>query len=132
MDGSANLDTEFVLELTARENGDDPDDRHYFDADPAFMKEDFKATVNADGADETLDSVEGRVLAKTTLRNIKQNLFFAFIYNSVGVPLAAGILYPLTGLLLSPMIAAAAMSLSSVSVITNALRLRTVDLDQSA
>ena len=76
--------------------------------------------------------VRARVLAKTTLRNIKQNLFFAFIYNSVGVPLAAGILYPLTGLLLSPMIAAAAMSLSSVSVITNALRLRTVDLDQSA
>lgn len=63
-------------------------------------------------------------LSKATLRNIHQNLFFAFIYNLVGVPIAAGILYPFTGLLLSPMIAAAAMSLSSVSVILNALRLR--------
>jgi len=58
------------------------------------------------------------------MRNIKQNLFFAFVYNSLGVPIAAGILYPFFGLLLSPMIAAAAMSFSSVSVITNALRLR--------
>lgn len=63
-------------------------------------------------------------LSKVTLRNIRQNLFFAFIYNAMGVPIAAGILYPFTGLLLSPMIAAAAMSLSSVSVILNALRLR--------
>ncbi len=70
-----------------------------------------------------------RKLSQSTLRNIKQNLFFAFAYNSLGVPIAAGILYPLTGTLLSPMIAAAAMSLSSVSVITNALRLRRVDLD---
>ena len=62
------------------------------------------------------------------MRNIKQNLFFAFVYNALGVPLAAGVLYPLFGLLLSPMIAAAAMSLSSVSVIGNALRLRNVDL----
>ncbi|MFX0543849.1 heavy metal translocating P-type ATPase [Roseovarius sp. S1116L3] len=68
--------------------------------------------------------VRARKLAKATLRNIKQNLFFAFIYNGAGVPIAAGILYPFTGILLSPMIAAAAMSLSSVSVITNALRLR--------
>jgi Cu+-exporting ATPase len=75
--------------------------------------------------------VRARVLAEATLRNIRQNLFFAFVYNAAGVPLAAGILYPLTGLLLSPMIAAAAMSLSSVSVITNALRLRTVDLDST-
>ena len=58
----------------------------------------------------------------------RQNLFFAFAYNALGVPIAAGLLYPITGLLLSPMIAAAAMSLSSVSVITNALRLRRVDL----
>lgn len=63
-------------------------------------------------------------LSKSTVRNIKQNLFFAFIYNALGVPIAAGILYPLTGTLLNPMIAAAAMSLSSVSVIINALRLR--------
>ena len=62
------------------------------------------------------------------MRNIKQNLFFAFVYNSIGVPIAAGILYPFFGLLLSPMIAAAAMSFSSVSVIGNALRLRRVSL----
>ncbi|OYX27158.1 MAG: copper-translocating P-type ATPase [Rhodobacterales bacterium 32-66-7] len=72
--------------------------------------------------------VRARKLARATLRNIKQNLFFAFAYNALGVPVAAGLLYPITGLLLSPMIAAAAMSLSSVSVITNALRLRRVDL----
>jgi Cu+-exporting ATPase len=72
--------------------------------------------------------VRARKLARATLRNIKQNLFFAFAYNSLGVPIAAGLLYPVTGLLLSPMIAAAAMSLSSVSVITNALRLRGVKL----
>ncbi len=62
------------------------------------------------------------------MRNIRQNLFFAFAYNTAGVPIAAGILYPFFGLLLSPMIAAAAMSLSSVSVIGNALRLRKADL----
>ena len=73
--------------------------------------------------------VRARRLSEATLRNIKQNLFFAFVYNSAGVPLAAGILYPLTGTLLSPMVAAAAMSLSSVSVISNALRLRRVGLD---
>ncbi len=72
--------------------------------------------------------VRSRKLAQATLRNIRQNLFFAFAYNSAGVPIAAGILYPLTGTLLSPMIAAAAMSLSSVSVISNALRLRRVRL----
>ena len=68
--------------------------------------------------------VRARALSRATMSNIKQNLFFAFVYNSVGVPIAAGILYPFLGLLLSPMIAAAAMSFSSVSVITNALRLR--------
>ena len=67
---------------------------------------------------------KARHLSRATLRNIRQNLFFAFIYNALGVPVAAGALYPLFGLLLSPMIAAAAMSFSSVSVITNALRLR--------
>ncbi len=72
--------------------------------------------------------VRARVLARATMRNIKQNLFFAFIYNTLGVPVAAGILYPVFGLLLSPMIAAAAMSLSSVSVIGNALRLRSLRL----
>ena len=68
-------------------------------------------------------------LARATMRNIKQNLFFAFVYNALGVPIAAGVLYPAFGLLLSPMIAAAAMSFSSVSVVGNALRLRNVDLD---
>ncbi|MBN7774903.1 heavy metal translocating P-type ATPase [Nitratireductor aquimarinus] len=72
--------------------------------------------------------VRARALARATIRNIKENLFFAFVYNALGVPVAAGILYPVFGTLLSPMIAAAAMSLSSVSVIANALRLRTVKL----
>jgi Cu+-exporting ATPase len=68
--------------------------------------------------------VRARRLSRATMRNIRQNLFFAFIYNALGVPIAAGVLYPLIGLLLSPMIASAAMSLSSVSVIGNALRLQ--------
>jgi Cu+-exporting ATPase len=68
--------------------------------------------------------VRARVLSRLTMGNIKQNLFFAFIYNSLGIPIAAGVLYPFFGILLSPMIAAAAMSFSSVSVIGNALRLR--------
>ncbi|MBI2963532.1 MAG: copper-translocating P-type ATPase, partial [Deltaproteobacteria bacterium] len=71
--------------------------------------------------------VRARKLSQATMRNIRQNLFFAFVYNALGVPIAAGALYPFFGLLLSPMIAAAAMSLSSVSVIGNALRLRGVD-----
>jgi len=68
--------------------------------------------------------LKARHLSQRTMGNIRQNLFFAFVYNALGVPLAAGVLYPLFGLLLNPMIAAAAMSFSSVSVITNALRLR--------
>jgi Cu+-exporting ATPase len=72
--------------------------------------------------------VRARRLSRATMRNIRQNLFFAFIYNVLGVPLAAGVLFPVFGLLLNPMIASAAMSFSSVSVITNALRLRKVVL----
>jgi Cu+-exporting ATPase len=67
-------------------------------------------------------------LSRATMRNIRQNLFFAFIYNALGVPIAAGILYPFFGTLLSPMIASAAMTFSSVSVISNALRLRKAEL----
>jgi Cu+-exporting ATPase len=72
--------------------------------------------------------VRARSLSRATMSNIRQNLFFAFVYNSIGIPIAAGVLYPFFGLLLSPMIAAAAMSFSSVSVIANALRLRSVKL----
>jgi len=68
--------------------------------------------------------VVARRLSARVMANIRQNLFFAFVYNALGVPLAAGVLYPFTGLLLSPMVAGAAMALSSVCVITNALRLR--------
>jgi len=68
--------------------------------------------------------VRARGLSRLTMTNIKQNLFFAFLYNSLGVPIAAGVLYPFFGIPLSPMLAAAAMSFSSVSVIANALRLR--------
>jgi Cu+-exporting ATPase len=85
-------------------------------ADVTLVKGDLRAIVRA------------RRLSRATMRNIKQNLFFAFIYNSIGVPIAAGVLYPAFGMLLSPMIAAAAMSFSSVSVIANALRLRRVRL----
>jgi Cu+-exporting ATPase len=69
-----------------------------------------------------------RRLSRVTMTNIRQNLFFAFIYNTVGVPIAAGILYPIFGILLSPILAAAAMSFSSVSVVANALRLRKTTL----
>jgi Cu+-exporting ATPase len=72
--------------------------------------------------------VRARRLSCATMRNIRQNLFFAFVYNTLGVPVAAGVLYPFFGLLLSPMIASAAMTFSSVSVIANALRLRRVEL----
>uniref|UniRef100_UPI00262401B7 HAD-IC family P-type ATPase n=1 Tax=Metallibacterium sp. TaxID=2940281 RepID=UPI00262401B7 len=72
--------------------------------------------------------LRARALSRATVRNIRQNLFFAFVYNSIGIPVAAGVLYPFFGVLLSPALAAAAMSLSSVSVVSNALRLRRVTL----
>jgi len=78
---------------------------------------------------DLLGIVKARKLSRATMSNIKQNLFFAFIYNSLGVPIAAGVLYPFFGILLSPIIAAAAMSASSVSVVINALRLRKVKID---
>ena len=85
-------------------------------ADVTLVKGDLRAIARA------------RRLSRATMRNIRQNLFFAFVYNGLGVPLATGILYPALGILLSPMIAAAAMSFSSVSVIGNALRLRGADI----
>lgn len=75
--------------------------------------------------------LEARTISDATIANMKQNLAFAFLYNAIGVPIAAGMLYPVFGLLLSPMIAALAMSLSSVSVVTNALRLARVPLNAS-
>ncbi len=72
--------------------------------------------------------LRARQLSRTVMRNIRQNLFFAFVFNALAVPIAAGALYPFTGLLLSPMIAGAAMALSSVTVIGNALRLRATPL----
>jgi Cu+-exporting ATPase len=72
--------------------------------------------------------VRARRLSEATMRNIRQNLIFAFVYNAAGIPIAAGVLYPVFGLLLSPIVAAAAMALSSVSVVGNALRLRAAKL----
>jgi P-type Cu+ transporter len=108
---------------------------------PALAKADVGIAMGT-GADVAMESagltllkgdlrgvVRGIRLARTTMRNIKQNLFFAFVYNTLGVPIAAGVLYPAFGILLSPIIAAAAMSLSSVSVVGNALRLRNTQLD---
>jgi len=85
-------------------------------ADMTLLKGDLRGLLRA------------RRLSQATMRNIRQNLFFAFVYNALGVPVAAGALYPWTGWLLSPMLASAAMALSSVSVIGNALRLRKVEL----
>jgi Cu+-exporting ATPase len=85
-------------------------------ADITLLKGDLRGILRA------------KKLSEATMKNIRQNLFFAFIYNLVGVPIAAGVLYPVFGLLLSPMIASAAMTLSSVSVIVNALRLRNLKL----
>jgi Cu+-exporting ATPase len=111
---------------------------------PALAQADVGIAMGA-GSDVALESagvtlvkgdlmgiVRARRLSRATMRNIRQNLFFAFIYNSLGVPVAAGVLFPFFGLLLSPMIAAVAMSLSSVSVIGNALRLRHVNLEDRA
>ncbi len=108
---------------------------------PALAKADVGIAMGT-GADVAMESagltllkgdlrgvVRGVKLARATMANIKQNLFFAFVYNALGVPIAAGILYPVFGVLLSPIIAAAAMSLSSVSVVGNALRLRNINLD---
>ncbi len=107
---------------------------------PALARSDVGVAMGT-GADVAVESADltlvggdlrallrARALARATMRNIRQNLVFAFVYNAVGVPVAAGVLYPIFGVLLSPMIAAAAMSLSSVSVIGNALRLRRVAL----
>jgi Cu+-exporting ATPase len=74
--------------------------------------------------------VRARRLSAATMRNIRQNLFFAFIYNASAIPVAGGVLYPVSGILLSPVIGAAAMAMSSVSVIANALRLRLARLDR--
>ena len=108
---------------------------------PALAKADVGIAMGT-GADVAMESagltllkgdlrgiVRAINLARATMRNIKQNFVFAFAYNALGVPIAAGVLYPAFGMLLSPMISAAAMSLSSVSVVTNALRLRNVELD---
>ena len=108
---------------------------------PALAKADVGIAMGT-GADVAMESagltllkgdlrgvVRAVNLARATMRNIKQNLFFAFVYNALGVPIAAGVLYPFFGITLSPIIAAAAMSLSSVSVVGNALRLRNIDLD---
>src|SRR6185295_17980599 len=108
---------------------------------PALAKADVGIAMGT-GADVAMESagltllkgdlrgvVRGVELARATMHNIKQNLFFAFVYNALGVPIAAGVLYPFFGILLSPIIAATAMSLSSVSVVGNALRLRNAQLD---
>ena len=89
-----------------------------------YERPSYATTVQPSGTRSTI----ARKLAVATMRNIRQNLFFAFAYNTAGIPVAAGLLYPFFGILLSPMIAAAAMSLSSVSVIANALRLKRVKL----
>ena len=77
---------------------------------------------------DLLGIVQAIRLSRATMKNIRQNLFFAFLYNALGIPLAAGVLYPYFGILLSPILAGVAMSLSSVSVISNSLRLRSVKL----
>ena len=127
-------DSHATAEAVARELGIDefragvsPEDKAELVA--ALQAKGHAVAMAGDGVKGDLRGiVRARVLARATLENIRQNLFFAFVYNAIGVPVAAGILYPVFGLLLSPMIAAAAMSLSSVSVIGNALRLRRLAL----
>ena len=92
--------------------------------DPAELEKIYRVRLKGD----LTGIVRARKLSQATMANIRQNLFFAFIYNAAGIPIAAGILYPAFGILLSPIIAAAAMALSSVSVIGNALRLRATRL----
>jgi Cu+-exporting ATPase len=107
---------------------------------PALAAADVGVAMST-GADVALESavmtlvkgdlrglLRARRLSKAAMRNIRQNLFFAFIYNALAIPIAAGVLYPISGLLLNPMIAAAAMSFSSASIIANALRLRTASI----
>lgn len=81
---------------------------------------------------DVFDVTRTVALSRATVRNIRQNLFFAFVFNGVGIPIAAGVRYPLTGTLLSPIIAAGAMAASSISVVLNALRLRTFRMPESA
>ena len=107
---------------------------------PALMQADVGFAIGSgtdiaiESADVTLiknsiaDVYEAILISKATIRNIKQNLFGAFIYNVIGIPIAAGILYPITGMLLNPMIAGAAMAASSLTVVTNANRLRFLKL----
>lgn len=106
------------VQSTQAEVGDCDGNRHLAmeSADVTLVKGDLRGIVRA------------RRLRNATMRNIRQNLFFAFIYNAIGVPIAAGVLYPFFGVLLTPMLAAAAMSFSSVSVIANVLRLRSAKI----
>ena len=100
---------------------------------PLYTEEDAKRALKLlspvdFGRDFDVAGLRARRLSRATMRNIRQNLFLAFVYNALGVPIAAGVLFPFTGLLLNPMIAAAAMSASSVSVVMNALRLRRAEI----
>jgi len=101
---------------------------HYRDPSDDTGFPDQRLPMHIAGRGDLRGIAKARRLSEISMRNIRQNLFFAFVYNAAGVPVAAGVLYPLFGMLLSPMLAAAAMSMSSVSVIGNALRLRRMPL----